>query len=413
MLLNRIWISLIIIGFITALGKFIFFADFLIFKNIVKELFESLKNAFDLILGLVGALVFWMGIMNIGEKGGVVEILSRLMGPFFSKIFPEIPKGHPATGAIMMNYSANMLGLDNAATPLGLKAMQHLQDLNPNKETASNAQIMFLVLNASGLTIIPISILAYRSGAMSKDPTAVFLPMLIATFCSTMGALIYVSIRQKINLFQKTIVAYLGTLIVLVAGLLFYCIKHPEHIQMISDIGGNFILISLIIWFVSLASLKKVNVYEAFIDGAKEGFSVAINILPFVIAILAAVSIFRSSGAMTAFFDFIRFVLINIGVTTLSFIEALPVAFMKPFSGPGARAMMLEVFNTHGVDSFVGKLASTFQGCCDTTFYILAVYFGSVGIKNSRYAVSAGLIADFIGFTVSIILAYIFYASNP
>jgi spore maturation protein SpmA len=409
MLLNRIWISLIVIGFITALGKFIYIPDFLIFKNIVKELFDSLKNAFDLILGLVGALVFWMGIMKIGEKGGVVEILSRLMGPFFSKIFPEIPKGHPATGAIMMNYSANMLGLDNAATPLGLKAMQHLQDLNPNKETASNAQIMFLVLNASGLTIIPISILAYRSGAMSKDPAAVFLPMLIATFCSTMGSLIYVAIRQKINLFQRTIIAYLGTLILLVVGLLYYCIKHPEHIQMISDIGGNFLLLSLIVWFISLASIKKVNVYEAFIEGAKEGFAVAISILPFVIAILAAVSIFRSSGAMQAFFDVIRFALSYVGVTTLSFIEALPVAFMKPFSGPGARALMLEIFNTHGVDSFVGKLASTFQGCCDTTFYILAVYFGSVGIKNSRYAVSAGLIADFIGFTVSVILAYIFF----
>lgn len=409
MLLNRIWIALIVIGFLTALGKFAFFADYLIFKTVVKELFDSLKNAFELILGLVGALVFWMGIMNIGEKGGVVEILSRWVSPLFSKIFPEIPKGHPATGAIMMNYSANMLGLDNAATPLGLKAMQHLQELNPKKDTASNAQIMFLVLNASGLTIIPVSILAYRSGAMSKDPTAVFLPMLIATFCSTMGALIYVAIRQRINLFQRAIVAYLGTLILLIGGLLAYCIMHPEHIQLISDFGGNFILLAFIVWFITLASLKKVNVYEAFIEGAKGGFNVAISILPYVIAILAAVSVFRSSGAMQAFFDGLRFTLTAMGVTTLSFVEALPVAFMKPFSGPGARAMMLEIFNTHGVDSFLGKLASTLQGCADTTFYILAVYFGSVGIKNTRYSVSAGLIADVFGFVASIILAYIFY----
>jgi spore maturation protein SpmA len=409
MLLNRIWIALIFIGFLTALGKFAFLGDYLIFKTVVKELFDSLKNAFELILGLVGALVFWMGIMNIGEKGGVVEILSRWVSPLFSKIFPEIPKGHPATGAIMMNYSANMLGLDNAATPLGLKAMQHLQELNPQKDTASNAQIMFLVLNASGLTIIPVSILAYRSGAMSKDPTAVFLPMLIATFCSTMGALIYVAIRQRINLFQRAIVAYLGTLILLIGGLLAYCITHPQHIQLISDFGGNFILLAFIVWFIALASLKKVNVYEAFIEGAKGGFNVAISILPYVIAILAAVSVFRSSGAMQAFFDGLRFSLAAMGVTTLSFVEALPVAFMKPFSGPGARAMMLEIFNTHGVDSFLGKLASTLQGCADTTFYILAVYFGSVGIKNTRYSVSAGLIADLFGFVASIILAYIFY----
>jgi spore maturation protein SpmB len=302
-----------------------------------------------------------------------------------------------------------MLGLDNAATPLGLKAMQHLQELNPKKDTASNAQIMFLVLNASGLTIIPVSILAYRSGAMSKDPTSVFLPMLIATFCSTMGALIYVAIRQRINLFQRAIVAYLGTLILLIGGLLAYCVMHPEHIQLISDFGGNFILLAFIVWFITLASLKKVNVYEAFIEGAKGGFNVAISILPYVIAILAAVSVFRSSGAMQAFFDGLRFTLTAMGVTTLSFVEALPVAFMKPFSGPGARAMMLEIFNTHGVDSFLGKLASTLQGCADTTFYILAVYFGSVGIKNTRYSVSAGLIADLFGFVASIILAYIFY----
>lgn len=409
MVLNRIWISLILVGFLTALGKFICLGDVLIFKMMVKDLFDALKNAVELILGLVGALVFWMGIMNIGEKGGVVEILSRWVSPLFSKIFPDIPRGHPASGAIMLNYSANMLGLDNAATPLGLKAMQHLQDLNP-QDTASNSQIMFLVLNASGLTIIPVSILAYRSGALSNNPTSVFLPMLMATFCSTMAALIYVAVRQRINLLQRAIVGYLGILILLIGGLLAFCIYNPEKIQLVSDFGGNFILLAFIVWFVILATTKRVNVYDAFVEGAKGGFNVAIGILPYVIAILAAVSLFRSSGAMNAFFDGLRFVLSAIGVTTVSFVEALPVAFMKPFSGPGARAMMLEIFNTYGVDSFLGKLASTLQGCADTTFYILAVYYGSAGIKNARYSVSAGLIADFFGFAASIILAYIFYA---
>lgn len=398
-----------VIAMIMGVGKFVFLHDTEIFKVIVQALFDSVKNGFELILGLVGALCLWMGIMNIGEKSGVVNLLSKLVNPLFCKLFPEIPKDHPAQGAIMMNYSANMLGLDNAATPIGLKAMNYLQELNPNKETASNAQIMFLVLNTSGLTIIPVSILAYRSGAMSKDPTVVFMPILIATFFSTMAGLIFLSIKQKINLLQPVVLAYLGGIALFIFGLLGWCIYHPSHIQLISDVGGNFILLSVIVLFILLGVRKKINVYDTFIEGAKGGFEVALTVLPYVIGILAAVSVFRASGAMQVLFDGIAVLLTALGVKTLSFIEALPVAFMKPFSGPGARAMMLETFKIHGVDSFLGKLASTFQGCTDTTFYILAVYFGSVGIKKMRYAPVAGLVADFSGFIASIFLAYLFY----
>jgi spore maturation protein SpmA len=409
MLLNRLWIAMFVIAMIMGVGKFVFLHDTEIFKVIVQALFDSVKNGFELILGLVGALCLWMGIMNIGEKSGVVNLLSKLVNPLFCKLFPEIPKDHPAQGAIMMNYSANMLGLDNAATPIGLKAMNYLQELNPNKETASNAQIMFLVLNTSGLTIIPVSILAYRSGAMSKDPTVVFMPILIATFFSTMAGLIFLSIKQKINLLQPVVLAYLGGIALFIFGLLGWCIYHPSHIQLISDVGGNFILLSVIVLFILLGVRKKINVYDTFIEGAKGGFEVALTVLPYVIGILAAVSVFRASGAMQVLFDGIAVLLTALGVKTLSFIEALPVAFMKPFSGPGARAMMLETFKIHGVDSFLGKLASTFQGCTDTTFYILAVYFGSVGIKKMRYAPVAGLVADFSGFIASIFLAYLFY----
>lgn len=409
MLLNRLWISMFVIAMIMACGKFFFFHDTQIFKVIVQALFDSVKNGFELILGLVGALCLWMGIMNIGEKSGVVTLLSRLVNPLFCRLFPEIPKDHPATGAIMMNYSANMLGLDNAATPIGLKAMKYLQEINPDKETASNAQIMFLVLNTSGLTIIPVSILAYRSGAMSKDPTVVFMPILIATFFSTMAGLIFLAFKQKLNLFQPVVLAYLGGISSFIFGLLAWCIYHPGHIQLISDVGGNFILLAVIVLFIVLGVKSKINVYDTFIEGAKGGFEVALQVLPYVIGILAAVSVFRASGAMQVLFDGLAIGLTALGVKTLSFIEALPVAFMKPFSGPGARAMMLEIFKIHGVDSFLGKLASTFQGCTDTTFYILAVYFGSVGIKKMRYAPVAGLVADFSGFIASVLLAYMFY----
>ncbi len=409
MLLNRIWISLFVISMAMACGKAFIFHDLNIFKVIVEGLFETVKGGFEMVISLTGALCLWMGMMNIGEKAGIVNILSKLVSPLFSRLFPEIPKGHPAAGAIMLNYSANMLGLDNAATPIGLKAMKFLQELNPSKDTASNAQIMFLVLNTSGLTIIPVSIIAYRSSSGSANPTDVFMPILFATYCSTITGLILVSIKQKLNLFNPVVFAYIGGMSALIFGLLTWCIYHPESITTVSDFVGNFVLFGTIVSFIVLGAIRKVNIYESFVEGAKGGFEIAIGILPFVIAILAAVSVFRSSGAMQALFDGIGYILTAIGVTSLAFIDALPVAFMKPFSGPGARAMMLEVFQSKGVDSFAGKLASTFQGCTDTTFYILAVYFGSVGITRIRYAAKLGLAADFVGIMASIFLAYLFY----
>jgi len=410
MLLNRIWVALIAIAMIMACGKAFIFHDFDIFKLMVENLFESVKNGFEMVIYLTGALCLWMGIMNIGEEAGIVSSLSRLVSPLFSRLFPEIPKGHPASGAIMLNYSANMLGLDNAATPIGLKAIKLLQDINPSKDTASNAQIMFLVLNTSGLTIIPVSIIGYRAMADgATDPTIVFLPILFATFCATLTGLILVSIKQKINLFDPVIFAFVGGISVVIFGLLAWCLYSPESIDFISSFVGNFILLITITSFVIYGFAKKINVYESFIKGAKNGFDVALSILPYVIAILAAVSLFRSSGAMQMLFSGIEYILVFAGVTSLEFIESLPVAFMKPFSGPAARALMLEIFQTNGVESFVGRLASTFQGCSDTTFYILAVYFGSVKIKKIRYAASVGLIADFVGIIASILLAYIFY----
>ncbi len=392
-----------------ACGKAFIFHDLNIFKVIVEGLFETVKGGFEMVISLTGALCLWMGMMTIGEKAGIVNILSKLVSPLFSRLFPEIPKGHPAAGAIMLNYSANMLGLDNAATPIGLKAMKFLQELNPSKDTASNAQIMFLVLNTSGLTIIPVSIIAYRSSSGSVNPTDVFMPILFATYCSTITGLILVSIKQKLNLFNPVVFAYIGGMSALIFGLLTWCIYHPQSITTVSDFVGNFVLFGTIVSFIVLGAIRKVNIYESFVEGAKGGFEIAIGILPFVIAILAAVSVFRSSGAMQALFDGIGYILTAMGVTSLAFIDALPVAFMKPFSGPGARAMMLEVFQSKGVDSFAGKLASTFQGCTDTTFYILAVYFGSVGITRIRYAAKLGLAADFVGIMASIFLAYLFY----
>lgn len=392
-----------------ACGKAFIFHDLNIFKVIVEGLFETVKGGFEMVISLTGALCLWMGMMTIGEKAGIVNILSKLVSPLFSRLFPEIPKGHPAAGAIMLNYSANMLGLDNAATPIGLKAMKFLQELNPSKDTASNAQIMFLVLNTSGLTIIPVSIIAYRSSSGSVNPTDVFMPILFATYCSTITGLILVSIKQKLNLFNPVVFTYIGGMSALIFGLLTWCIYHPQSITTVSDFVGNFVLFGTIVSFIVLGAIRKVNIYESFVEGAKGGFEIAIGILPFVIAILAAVSVFRSSGAMQALFDGIGYILTAMGVTSLAFIDALPVAFMKPFSGPGARAMMLEVFQSKGVDSFAGKLASTFQGCTDTTFYILAVYFGSVGITRIRYAAKLGLAADFVGIMASIFLAYLFY----
>lgn len=410
MLLNRFFIGMFLIAMIVGLSKLIFWGDLNIFAQMVEGLFGAASTGFELALFLTGALCLWMGFMEIGEKGGAVNLLSKAVAPLFRKLFPEVPSDHPAVGSMMMNFSANMLGLDNAATPLGLKAMNQLQELNPEKEKASNAQIMFLVLNTSGLTVIPVSILAYRAAAGSASPSEVFLPILFATFFSSLVGLIYVGIRQRINLLSPTILMYVGTLLALILSLLYYIIKHPEHSKIISNVGGNLILMSVICFFFILAIRKKVNVYDAFIDGAKEGFNVAIKIVPYLVGILAAIAVFRASGAFDAIMDGLKEILIYCGVKSLEFIDAMPVAFMKPFSGSGARGMMLEVFDTFGVDSFAGKLAATFQGSTETTFYVLAVYFGSVNIKNTRYAAGAGLIADLAGIIAAIVLAFIFYS---
>jgi len=409
MALNYIWIAFFIIGFIVALCQLIFAGNTQIFSDMMNSTFANAKTGFEISLGLTGALTLWMGLMKVGEKGGVVTMLGKLFGPFFQKLFPELPKGHPAYGSMILNFSANMLGLDNAATPMGLKAMKEMQDVNPNKDTASNAQIMFLVLNASGLTIIPVSIMVYRTQLGAANPADIFIPILIATYVATLVALITVAIVQKINLFDKVVIAYLGGLTAIICGVILYFMSLPkERIAEVSTFSANFILFSIIILFIVLALVKKVNVYDAFIEGAKEGFNTAIKIIPFLIAILVAIGIFRASGAMdfvvTGFDRFFSW----LGVDT-SFTGALPVAFMKPLSGSGARGLMIDAMTTHGADSFIGRLSCTLQGATDTTFYILAVYFGSVGIKNTRHAVGCSLIADLAGAMTAIFVAYLFF----
>lgn len=409
MILNRIWIGMFLIAFIVAVSKLLFWQDLNIFKDLVDALMGSATTGFEISLSLTGIICLWMGIMKIGENGGAVRLLTKVVSPLFSRLFPEVPKEHPAVGSMMMNFSANMLGLDNSATPLGLKAMKELQELNPEKETASNAQIMFLVLNTSGLTIIPVTIFAYRAG--SESPTSVFLPILIATFIASLGGLIYVSIRQKINLFNRVILAYVGTATILIASLLIYIINHPEQGDVISKVGGNLTIFLIVISFIALAARKKVNVYESFIEGAKDGFNVAISIIPYLIAMLAAIAVFRASGALDILLDGIKMAAVYSGLTVTEWIDALPVAFMKPLSGSGARGAYLEVMSHYGIDSMQEKIAATFQGSTETTFYVLAVYFGSVKIRNTRYAVTAGLIADFIGIVSAIFISYLFYAN--
>ncbi len=409
MALNYIWIAFFLIGFIVALGQLIFAGNTQIFNELVNSVFANAKTGFEISLGLTGALTLWMGLLKVGEKGGVVKMLGRAIGPLFEKLFPGLPKGHPAYGSIMLNIAANMLNLDNAATPVGLKAMKEMQEANPNKERASDAQIMFLVLNAAGLTIIPVSVIVYRIQLGAANPADIFIPILISTFCALMTGLISVAVIQKINLFDKVIMAYLGGLTAVIAGIIIYFTQLPkEQISAVSTFAANFILISVIVLFIVLAFIKKVNVYDAFIEGAKDGFNIAVKIIPFLVAILVAIGIFRASGAMdfviagiTHFFDWL-------GVDT-QFTGALPVAFMKPLSGSGARGLMVDAMTTYGADSFVGRLACTMQGTTDTTFYIIAVYFGSVGIKNTRYAIGCGLLADLAGFTAAILVAYLFF----
>ena len=409
MVLNYIWIAFFLIAFVVASIRFFVFGDIDVFPEMMKTTFDKAKLGFELSLGLTGVMTLWLGIMKIGEKGGFIAIISKVVGPFFGKLFPDIPKNHPVIGSIMMNLSANMLGLDNAATPLGLKAMSQLQELNPKKDTASNSMIMFMVLNTSGLTIIPISVMVYRAQMGAADPSDVFIPILLSTFFSTLAGIIAVSIFQKINLFNRVILAYLGGFTLLITGIIFYFATLPqESVSIVSSVAANFILFSIIVSFIGMAAYKKVNVYNAFIDGAKEGFGVAIKIIPYIVAILVAIGVFTVSGAMDyinegtkAFFHFL-------GVDT-RFVDALPTAYMKPLSGSGARGMMLGIMDQYGVDSFAGRLAGVFQGATDTTFFIIAVYFGSVGIKNTRYAVTAGLIADFAGIIAAIFIAYLFF----
>jgi spore maturation protein SpmA len=409
MALNYVWIAFFLVAFAVALFKLIVFQDYDIFQQIVSGTFDSAKTGAEISLGLVGLMAFWLGIMKIGEKGGMINVFARAVGPFFNKLFPEVPKNHPALGSILMNFSANMLGLDNAATPVGLKAMKELQELNPDKETASNAQIMFLVLNASSLTLLPISIMAYRKEAGSVDPSDVFIPILLATFFSTIVGLISVAIYQKINLLQKTILAYLGGLTIFIGGLLFYFATLPQdQISVISKVAGNVILFSIIISFISLAVIKKVNVFESFIEGAKEGFEVAIKIIPYLVGILVAVGVLRASGTMDYLVAGIGSFVALFGLDT-HFVEALPVALMKPLSGSGARGLMVELMNAKGADHFASRVASIIQGSTETTFYVLAVYFGSVSIKRSRHALPCALLAELAGVVAAIIIAYIFF----
>ena len=410
MVLNYIWIFFFGAAFIVALCKLIFMGDTEVFSAIVKATFDMSKTGFEISLGLTGVLTLWMGIMKIGERGGAVKVMSWLISPFFRKLFPELPPDSPAYGSIMMTIAANMLGLDNAATPVGLKAMQQMQEVNPHKDRASNAQIMFLVLNTSGLTIIPVSVMVYRAQMGAANPADIFIPILLATYVSTLAGLIAVAVYQRLNLFNRVVMAYLigGTLAV--GGLIWYFSGlDKETITTISTVASNVILFSIITAFIAMGAWRKINVYDAFIDGAKEGFSVAIKIIPYLVAILVAVGVFRAAGAMDMLMSGLERLCLVCGLDA-DFIPALPTALMKPLSGSGARGLMIDTMNTFGADSFAGRLASTFQGATDTTFYIIAVYFGAVGIKNTRYAIPCGLIADFAGIIAALVMAYIFFA---
>lgn len=409
MVLNYIWIAFFVVAFVLGLGRLCLFGDTGIFPAMMNSTFEMAKLGFEVSLGLTGVMTLWMGLMRVGEEGGVVRILSRWVGPLFRRLFPEIPEGHPAAGSIIMNLAANMLGLDNAATPIGLQAMNQLQEINPQKDTASNAMIMFLVLNASGLTVIPVSIMVFRAQLGAADPSDIFLPILLATFCSTLAGLIAVALIQRINLFQKVVLAYLGGFTLLVAVVIGYFSTMPqERINTLSAIAANVILFGIITSFILLAFFRKVNVYEAFIEGAKDGFSVAVKIIPYLVAVLVAVGVFRVSGAMDVLIGGVRAVVSAMGLDG-RFVEALPTALMKPLSGSGARGMMVEAMKRFGADSFVGRLSCVFQGATDTTFYILAVYFGSVGIRKTRYALTCGLIADAAGVVAAVFIAYLFF----
>ena len=409
MILNYIWIAFFIIAFIVGLIRLIVFGDTEIFPLMMNGTFDMAKTGFEISLGLTGVMTLWMGLMKVGETGGIIGLMSKAVGPLFRRLFPEIPKDHPAIGSMMMNIAANMLGLDNAATPLGLKAMTQLQELNKDKDTASNSMIMFLVLNASGLTIIPISIMVFRTQAGAADPSDVFIPILLATFCSTLTGIIVVSLFQRINLFNKVILLYLGSFTLLVSAIIWhFSTISQQQITTISSVAGNLILFTIIVSFIVLGLVKRINVYDAFIEGAKEGFGIAVKIIPYLVAILVAVGVFRTCGALDFLVQGIGKMVAAMGVNT-DFVDALPTAFMKPLSGSGARGMMVDTMKQYGADSFAGRLSCIFQGAADTTFYIVAVYFGSVGIKTTRYAITAGLLADLAGAIAAIFVAYLFF----
>lgn len=409
MVLNYIWIAFFVIAFVIALVKLIFMGDFEVFPEMMGSTFESSKAAFKISLGLTGVLSLWLGIMKVGEKGGMVNALARLLSPVFCKLFPDIPKGHPVTGSIFMNIAANMLGLDNAATPLGLKAMEQLQQLNTKKDTATNPMIMFLVLNTSGLTLIPVSIMVYRAQLGAAQPTDIFIPILLATFFSTMAGIIITSLYQRINLLNKVMLLTVGGMSLAVAGIIWgFGQLDKDQMNIVSTTVANILLMTIIVGFIMAGVRKKINVYDAFIEGAKEGFQTAVRIIPYLVAILVGIGVFRASGAMDMIIDGIKWTVGVLGGNT-DFVGALPTALMKPLSGSGARGMMVDAMTTYGADSFVGRLSCVFQGSTDTTFYVLAVYFGSVGIRYTRHAVACGLLADLAGVIAAIAICYMFF----
>ena len=409
MVLNYIWIAFFLIAFAVALCKLIFSGDTAVFTDIIIASFASAKSGFEISIGLTGILSLWLGIMKIGERGGLIQAFARLAAPVFSKLFPDLPKDHPATGSIFMNFSANLLGLDNAATPMGLKAMQQLQELNKEKDSASNAMIMFLCINASGLTLIPVTIMMYRAQMGAANPSDVFLPIMLATFTSTLVAILAVCIRQRIRILQRNLLLFFGGAFLFIGGVagLFHSLEQ-EQVSLYSTLFANTLLFTIICGFILSGIRKKINVYDTFIEGAKEGFKTAITIIPYLIAILVAIGIFRASGAMDFLIDGIRMGVSAVGLDT-QFVEALPTMLMKPLSGSGARGMMLDAMNTYGADSFVGRLSSIVQGSCDTTFYVVALYYGSVGIRNTRYTVSCSLLADLAGAIAAVAVTYIFF----
>ena len=409
MVLNYIWIAFFLIAFVIATVRLVFMGDTEVFPAIMNSTFDTSKTAFEISLGLTGVLSLWLGIMKIGEKGGVINVVARVLSPVFKRLFPDIPKGHPVTGSIFMNVAANMLGLDNAATPLGLKAMEQLQELNPKKDTATNPMIMFLVLNTSGLTLIPVSIMVYRAQMGAAQPTDIFVPILLATFFSTLAGIVCTSLYQRINLINRTMLLTLGGMSAVVAAIIWgFAQMDKAQMNIVSTSVANILLMLIIVMFILAGMRKKVNVYDAFIEGAKDGFTTAVRIIPYLVAILVGIGVFRASGAMDMLVDGIKWTVAALGGNT-DFVGALPTALMKPLSGSGARGMMVDAMSTYGADSFVGRLSCIFQGSTDTTFYILAVYFGSVGIRYTRHAVACGLLADLAGVIAAIAICYMFF----